>query len=87
MKLYDPTLIIALMVAAIFFGAHTVGKQYSPQYSEHVDRVKVHVQPYTDKAKEVYEDAKAKVLEFERVYVDPYRTPEDGIDNPVWDAN
>ncbi len=84
MKLFDMGIGAALIIAALLFGAHTVGKQYLPQYSAAVDSVKVKVQPYTDKAKAVYDDAVAAIEEFEMDYIDPYRTPTDGIDNPVW---
>ncbi len=87
MKLYDMGIGVALLVAALLFSAHTLGKQYSPQYNVQLEKVKGHTQPYTDKAKAAYDDAVAKALEFEAKYVNPYRTPDDGIDNPIWEPN
>ena len=63
-----------VLVVGLLFAAHIAGKTYSPEYAAGYANVKAAVTgavgPYLDKA--------------ERDYVDPYRTPTDGIDDPVW---
>ncbi len=41
---------------------------------------------YSPQYKAGYDRVVAKVVAFEKKYVDPYRTPEDGIDDPVFEA-
>jgi predicted MPP superfamily phosphohydrolase len=76
MKLYDFGLTIAIAVV-VMLSIHQLGSLYSPRYQEEYAKVKEHVKPVTDHAKETYRRAKAKVKDFESKYVDPYRTPGD----------
>ena len=62
-----------VLIIGLLLGGHFLAKNYSPEYAAAYQNVKAKAQPYFDKAKQ-----------FETDYIDPYRTPTDGIDNPVW---